>query len=234
MRIDSILSQLAADLGDNEPGYEFQRWSREQILGYFNEGLCLVGTLSPGQRSKPTILELAEGSEQSLGCCTRLSNVIGQVDANGKLLARLSKASLTATVRWTKAPCLGTNKTGPAFRLKSYTNSAADARFFTVEPPVPPATQVFLKVVCARTDGWYDADGELDEVDCGNVVAAKFWAIFRAHFVDDERSPEYQKAMTAARMYFQMLGLKFKAEMLYEMGVLPVDKRTNFLDVSAQ
>ena len=160
--------------------------------------------------------------------------MIGQVDAQGNLLGRLSKNSFSATVRWTKPPCLGVVKSGADFRLKSYTNSASDAAFFTVDPPVPFGTKVYLKVVCARTDGGYDIGEEIDETDCGNVVAAKFWAIFRAHFIDDERSPEYQKAMAAARMYFQLLNLKFKADMLYELGVLPVSKQTDFIDVKSQ
>lgn len=234
MLTDTILSGLASDLGDDEPGHEFSRVSRDQLLTYLNEGLCLIGSLNPGLRSKPTILELDEGSEQTLGCCGRLSNVIGQVDENGNVIARLSKSSLTAVVRWTKAPCLSSNASGPTFRLKSYTNSAADSRFFTVDPPVPPGTRVLLKVICSRNDGTYQVGDELDETDCANITAAKFWVLFRAHFIDNESSPEYQKAMAAAKMFFQLINVKYRADMLYEMGVLPVNKSTNFLDASAQ
>ena len=233
MDVSSVLDSIAEDLGDNEPGRLFSRWSREQILGYLNEGLCLIGSFNPGMRSKPTLLKLSQGSEQTLGCCNRLSNVIGQVDANGNVVAKLSKSSLTTTLRWTKKSCLPPVKNGAEFRLKTYTNSATDSGFFTVDPPVPAGTDVWLKVVCSRTDGAYTEAGQLDETDCANLVAAKFWVIFRAHFVDDEKSPEYQKAMTAAKMYFQILGMKFKAEMLYELGYLPVAKQTNLVDVSS-
>lgn len=233
MRGLQLVNDLAVDLGDSEPGHEFSRWSQAQLLGYVNEGLCMIGSLNPGMRSKPTILVLSPGSEQSLGCCDRLSNVIGQVDADGNVIASLSKGSLTMSLRWNKAPCLKTNLTGPAFRLKSYTNNAADARFFTVSPPVPPGTIVRLKVICSRNDGGYGLEDEVDDVDCGLVVAAKFWAIFRAHFVDDEKSPEYNKAMTAVKLFFQLINVKFKADMLYELGVLPVSKQTTFIDMKA-
>lgn len=234
MNTTQILSEVAKDLKDNEPGHEFARWDQDQLLGYLNEGLCLVGTLNPGMRSKPTTLELVEGDVQPLQCCSRMSNVIGQVDKDGRLLAQLSKNSLTASLRWTRKPCLRDGGVGAAFRLKSYTNSATDARFFTVSPPVPFGTKVYLRVICSRTDGWYGHGDEVDEVDCGNLIAAKFWMLYRAHFVDDEKTPEYQKAMAAAKMYFQLLGLKFKADMMYEMGLVPVDKSTSFLDMSAQ
>ena len=233
MNVSTVLGEIAADLGDNEPGREFSRWSMDQLRGYLNEGLCLIGSFNPGMRSKPTVLKLEPGSEQSMGCCSRLSNVVGQVDANGNVIGQLTKSSLTTSLRWTKKSCLPSTKQGAEFRLKTYTNSAADSGFFTVQPPVPVGTDVYLKVICSRRDGDYAVGDQLDETDCANVVAAKFWAIFRAHFVDDEKSPEYQKAMAAAKMYFQILGMKFKAEMLYELGMLPVAKQTNLVDVSS-
>lgn len=233
MNVSTVLDELAADLGDNEPGRFYSRWDRAQVLGYFVEGLCLIGSFNPGMRSKPTILTLSEGAEQGLGCCGRISNVIGQVDANGRLLAKMSRGGLSTSLRWTKQSCLPATGSGADFRLKSYTNSATDSGFFTVDPPVPYGTKVYVKVICSRKDGTYNEGEELDETDCANVVAAKFWAIFRAHFVDDEKSPEYQKALAAAKMYFQILGMKFKAEMLYELGYLPVSKQTDMVDVSS-
>ena len=43
----NLLLSYAQDLNDAFPGYEFSIWSREQLLGFFNEALCLIAAQRP-------------------------------------------------------------------------------------------------------------------------------------------------------------------------------------------
>ena len=42
-----LLLSYAQDLNDAYPGHEFSIWSQEQLLGFFNEALCLIAAHRP-------------------------------------------------------------------------------------------------------------------------------------------------------------------------------------------
>lgn len=233
MRLASHLQALASDLGDAEPGHEFSSWSQEDLLRYWNEGVCLIASLRPDLFSRPVRIRLEPGSMQSLSCCCQeIGKVIEQVDANGARVGPVSAVDDAALSRWTKAPCL---QRGRAARVTSYSIDTHSKNFLRVNPPVPVGAEVYLLVSCTakpRDATMADLESEVLEPDCGNLAAVRQWVMFRALYRDDENSAEYRKALNSMRLFFTLIQAKFRAELFYELGIVPVPRGTQLLNTA--
>jgi len=174
--VSSLLLQLSMDLSD--PG--FVRWTRDQLRAYLLEGLIVAFGKRPDLFLKRVIIKLDNCSTLQETCeCDRVFRVLGQSTKDGRIIRNLRRKSSSSKIVWNGKPC----RIGPEdFKLSSYSLTPT-TNVLEIYPPVPAGIDVWIVVECAQ------APGDLsDSDDFSNIlsVAAKQWALSRAHRVDGE------------------------------------------------
>lgn len=227
MNTNSLLQSLASDLGDNEPGHEYQRWSEADLLRYWNEAVCIIADLRKDLFSCPTTIALKPGSIQDISPCDRLGEVIGQVDKDGNLITPVAEASADLRSRWVGKPCALTMSQAlrQEYRMQSYSTDANTNKSVVVTPPVPPNAKVYLQVNCTRAPKVLCPGDEFTELDCGHRAAATQWVLARAYASAPPGSIEGNLARSHAQMFFQLLNIKMRADLMYSLGVIPTDAK---------
>ena len=226
MNTNSLLQSLASDLGDNEPGHEFSRWSEDDLLRLFNEAVCIIADLRKDLFSCPTVLKLQPGSIQDISPCNRLGNVIGQVDKHGNLITPVSEASTDLQSRWTGKSCASNDKFGQReYRMTSYSTDAHTNKTVVVSPPVPAGQDVYLQVNCTRSPRVVCKGDNFDELDCGHMAAARQWVLAQAYCSAPAGSVDANLARKHASMFFQLLNVKMRADLMYSLGIVTSDAK---------
>jgi hypothetical protein len=221
MQLGTVLNDLARDLNDAEEGHEFATWSRAQLTGYLNEGLCHAFTTRPNDFVSTVVLKLDPGRVQAPCDCMILHQILGQCDGDGNLLGPpIPRRSDAVTFQWTKPGCPPRRAPGGGFRLSGYNADSKSTGLFTVTPAVPPNVDVYLLAECSNPPGALDA-GSLDTAmsDCRTLSAAKQWAIFRALMVENESANAVQVASVHLQVFFKLLDLQYTKEMAQQLGV---------------
>ena len=79
-----LLLSYAQDLNDAYPGHEFSIWSEEQLLGFFNEALCLIAAHRPDMFTELKVVRVEPCSNYLDLCdCEKVLDVLGQSNAKG-------------------------------------------------------------------------------------------------------------------------------------------------------
>ena len=221
MKLRELLAAIKSDLNDTNPAGTLQgRWSEEQLLRYFNEGLCHAFSLRPEDFIEQVLVPLEPGSVQKLCDCKHLHKILGQTDATGlvvKPIEAVSEAVDAISSRWNKRKCTSTSS--GEYVIKSYKLNPADNGFFTVTPAVPPNEEVFIKALCATPPEAYslaDVDKEVD--DCQTVTAARQWVLYAALMVDDESEASLSAARIHLETFFSVLKVQKDAAQAFKMS----------------
>jgi hypothetical protein len=199
------------------------------MLRWWSEGACLIASLRPDLFSKPVKVELQEGSIQGACCCTTIGRPLGQVAADGTFLHKIQSSPDVMLQRWRKARCVAAG----AYRITSFEHNPLDKGFFSVQPPVPKGVKAYLLLSCSNPPPALveaDLSKDVTGIDCGNQAALEQWVIFRMLMVTSEVTNEFRKAGIALRLFFQLLKVKYSAELLYEMGIVSAQKGAQLID----
>lgn len=224
------LDSLANDLGLIGPGDvpDYQK-----LLHYWNEGACLIAEQRPDLFTRAMVVKLEPGSVQELDCCRTVGKVFGQSDASGNLIKPIVLGAAALADRWV-GTTLSCPSKGP-YRVQSITRSGQAKSQFIVQPPVPVAQDVYVMINCAMAPAesrLADLENNVTEVDCGSVAALVQWVTFRVLWADGAADELVtRRASTALRMFFQLINIKLKAELLYELGIVPIGKGQQLLNV---
>jgi hypothetical protein len=144
---------VAAVLNDDEPTRPFQRYALKDMLFAYAQAMALVAQYRPDLFVELKVVQLHAGKYQDVrGCCTKVLDVLDQVDAHGNVIKELKNSRSKATVverNWKKASCLppGVN---PYLILSVNIDKNLDGRF-TVFPPVPCGTEAYAMVKCSAS-----------------------------------------------------------------------------------
>lgn len=230
MTLRDRLTQVAADLGVT-PG-EDVGWDR--LLAYWNEGACLVAEQRPDLFTRAMQIKLRPGAIQEPDCCRSIGSVFGQCDDSGRVVKAIVLGAGMLSERWSAAP-LACRPSKP-FRLTSIRRSGQAKNQFVVNPPVPAHESVYMLVNCAIGAKHYtpdDFDQEVSDIDCGSAIALVQWIQYR--FISSEESTDeisIRRAATALKLFFTLINVKFKAEVLFGLGIMPVGKNQQILDLA--
>lgn len=223
MVLRELLGAIRADLNDVNPAGTLQgRWSEEQLLRYFNEGLCQAFSIRPEDYIEQVLVQLEPGSVQKLCDCKHLHKIIGQTDATGLVVKSVEESNEVIDAiasRWKKRKCPNTSSGTQAYRMQSYKLNVADNGFFTVVPAVPPNEEVYIKALCSNPPEPYslsDMDREVD--DCQMVTAARQWALHAALMVDDESEASLSAARMHLETFFNILKVQKDAALAFKMS----------------
>lgn len=213
--VADLLAEVAGLLNDREPGAEYVRWTKLDLLEYMNDGVMQAFLVRPQLFSHNETIDLVPGAAQTLPDGCNLQKMLG-TDGETKPARKLDE-SMLAIYGGQSCNC----SCGP-YKIDGYTSNPTDPNHFFVDPPVPDdgvthkATITCLqepKPVAAVVDG-SGAVTDFNPADLSikgklhNAVIE--WMLYRAYSVDME-SPQSNNKMTFhVKHFYEMLGLDEK------------------------
>lgn len=219
--VDDLLLSFARDLNDNEPLHEFTIWSQEQLLEYYNEGLCLVASMRPDVFTKTVIAKIIPcTNEQEICECLVIQRVIGQVTEDGRLVKLLRFRKEEWADNWIGDMCPSKNT---SFLDEYFIDQKTNTLFVY---PLPSGNKpLFVKLECSYTPQKLTLDSDINEViRCGFHAAAVQWVLYRAKMVDEVSPALRQAASQHLQTFQQILGLVQASDEKYKAllsGVKP-------------
>lgn len=217
--INDLLVRTARDLNDytdHIPNKQFQRWTRDQLLDYWNEALCVIFTLNPSKFKCVKVAKLQPGINQVFDECERVLSVIGVSDKDGNVLYEIEQDKEDRALKWggfrpRRCPVYKHTKD---FRLTSYRIlSDKDGSVF-VKPEVPYGADVYLKFMCETAPMPFehnDLDADVSQSNCSDMTFGIHWVLFRALMVDEESQSSTALAGQHLQLFLSLM--KEKAEL---------------------
>lgn len=224
--LNDLLASTARDLNDyteGVPNKQFQRWSKRQLTGYWNEAFCNMFTLNPSKFKRAVTEKLKPGSHQKFDCSKVLS-VIGVSDKDGNVLYEIDTDFVDHKLRWGVS---GRKKCTPFQHSRDYKveryriESEKDGSVF-VYPPVPYGVERYLTFMCEKSPVALDLskpNAKLDLEDCTLQSIGIEWVLFRALMVDEESASSTNLATAHLNLFFKLLESKVKIEELSNYGL---------------
>ena len=179
MTVDELISGYASDLNDAEPGHENTIWTREDLLRYVNEGLCLIAALRPDEFVKIVVAKVTPMVEEVTVCdCNKIRRVLGQCNENGVVTRQLNYKSVNSRLVWTGKNCVTNGK-----YLYEYSIGGKNTVF--VSPPVGYGVNAWIKVECVGTATPLVAGGEVSGMACEYLAVLAQYVLYRAKSRDE-------------------------------------------------
>lgn len=181
------LQLIAVDLRDAEAGHEFTQFSREQLLGYWNEGLCVLHRVRPDLFTRSRDFTLEPGSRQFIGEGCLLKSVDANLGPNGEELGPINPVSRKAQLAWGRPPC----KVSPdTYRVLDYSQDPKQRDTFYVSPPAPPGASHVVRIVCVEPPPTLTtADlGVVAPVDCWQYALVRHYVLAQAYQLDSDQA----------------------------------------------
>lgn len=182
---DDIIREVSLDLNDQEPGYEYTHWKKNQLRSYLQEALNHVYVALKYLFVERLVVKLKPGDVWQQACdCDDIVRVLGVTDAKGSyIIKNLRKRSDDDSIVWFSTHddmC----RYGQRARLESYMINATDGKSFRVFPPAPAsASDTYVLVECN-----VPPSAESGNVPFEVVAAVKQWMLFRAMMLDSENN----------------------------------------------
>lgn len=212
-----IIREVSLDLNDQEPGYEFTRWSRRQLQSYLTEALVQVSQQLEDWFVAQVVVKLEVGGDWQKACdCTSIIRIDGESTADGRVIRYLRRLDDIEENIWPGEVqrCAARSRD---YKMESYTIDSHDETQFRIYPPVPSGADRFVSLKCHKIpDG-----SENDTVPPKAVAMVKQWMLYRALSVDSENNPTItQLANTHKETFFTLLAaaveLKREEEKRYD------------------
>lgn len=204
------LALIAQDLRDFEPGHEFTQFSREQVLAWWTEGLCILHRLRPDLFTRSRTFTLAPGTRQVVEDCV-LKSVDANLGENGEELSPINPVSRRAELAWQRPSCLPRLET---YRVVDYSLDPKQRDTFYVWPQTPPGKPPrTVRIVCVdppENMTIMDLDKEAP-VDCWQYAIVRHYVIAQAYQLDSD-----QAALALSQSHYStwntLLGLTTRAD----------------------
>jgi hypothetical protein len=221
MRVFDLLLSIDGQLGDNKPNAPFRRYPLADLVTYYNEAMCFVASHRPDLFTDMRLMKLATGSHQNAKCCgcTDIQGVVSQVDAEGnqvKDLTTVNQSADSAKVsRWYRSPCrvLPDGTTAPVIVAVSIDSQVAGA--FTVQPPIPPDVDAWVKVRCTHPPKGVDIAavmGGASAAWCKFLPAVRSYILYRALQGDRHAAGAVAESQAELKAAYTYLGVQVKME----------------------
>ena len=218
--INDLIVRAARDLNDytdEVPNKQFQRWTQEQLLGYWNEALCVMYTLNPSKFKCAKVAKLKPGINQVFDECKRVLSVIGVSDQNGNVLYEIEKDTDDKKLKWGgyRPRHCTTFTHNRDFKLTSYRILTDKDGSVMVKPAVPYGTDVHLKFMCETPPREFEMNNlsaDIAQSNCIDVTMGVHWVLFRALMVDEESQASNSLASQHLNLFFKLLEVKTETD----------------------
>lgn len=218
-----LLLSYAQDLNDAYPGHEFSIWSPEQLLGFFNEALCLISAHRPDMFTELKVVKVEPCSNYLDLCdCVKVLDVLGQSDKNGKNIRPVPRRKERATV-W-----------GGSKKKQEFTDIITEyelldkSNLVRVFPHnLDPTKDIYVTLRCSVEAKTYGFDDEAPDERCAFLAAARHWVLYNAKMIDGEFSQTMQsQAKEHREMFVGIMQLTKQNDDGYNEKLLGITQRT--------
>lgn len=220
-----LLISTARDLNDYTdgiPNKQFQRWSQDQLLDYWNEALCVMYTLNPSKFKATRVEKLSPGINQVFEGCKRVLSIVGVSDKDGNVLYEVEQEKGDKKLSWGgfRPRHCATFKHSRDFKLTSYRIAAEKDGSVFVSPAIPYGVDVYMKYVCETPPAKFelhDLGADVKQSNCADVALGVHWVLFRALMVDEESQSSNALATQHLNLFLKLIDAKVE-----------VDKESNY------
>jgi hypothetical protein len=216
--VQRLLDAALAELEDNEPGYEYSRWTKPEMLGYVASAVAALHFYKPDLFQARALVRLRPGDVQQVdGSHSRILSLEDNADANGAVGAPIY-ASNHDTTKALRRP----NQFSPMepYRVRSCAVDKDNPRVYYVNPPAPEYPR-------AHAWGFFqfsppeivDAgqDIELPATDAAGWFNALLdFVLFRAFAKDTESNTSRTKSRDHEIAFMNAVGAKNRLDRLQE------------------
>lgn len=203
---------IGAALVLNDVAHE--SWDQVELLHWLNDGLRAIALLKPSALTDRKKWELSpgksrqalpDGSLQLLGPLYNMGtdgNVVGRVIVLGN---RETKDRFDP----------GWRAATPATIIKEYFYDVSrEPKVIDIWPPSHATTPVYVEGTIAIVPTIVDGASEYLPCDDTYVPALIEWVLYRTLSKDDEQTPLFARATRAAGLFFNLLGVKPRSEII--------------------
>lgn len=229
--INDLVIRAARDLNDytdNVPNKQFQRWTQEQLLGYWNEALCVIFALNPSKFRNAKVAKLTPGINQKFNGCERVTSIIGVSDEDGNVLYEIEQDQEDRKLKWGgyRPRHCSTFKHTDEFKLTHYRILGEKDGSVMVKPAVPYGAEVYLKFMCEAPPARMalaDLDDDISVTGCSDVTFGIHWVLFRALMIDEESQSSVGLADKHLQLFLALIKDKqeLDKEALFNVDTVP-------------
>lgn len=208
-----LLLSYAQDLNDAYHGHEFSIWSEEQLLGFFNEALCLIAAHRPDMFTELKVVRVEPCSNYLDLCdCEKVLDVLGQSNAKGNNIRPIQRRKERATV-WTGSK----KKQEFTDRITEYELLDKSNLVRVFPQNLDPTKDIYVVVRCSISPKTYALDDEAPDERCAFLAAARHWVLYNAKMIDGEFSQTMQsQAKEHREMFTAILQMVKQADDQYD------------------
>lgn len=217
---NDLLIRTARDLNDytdHIPNRQFQRWTRSQLLGYWNEALCVIFALSPSKFKCAKVSKLQPGINQVFPDCKRVLSIIGVSDKYGNVLYEIEQDKADKQLKWggfrpRNCPTFTHTKD---FKLTNYRIATDKDGSVFVKPAVPYGAELYIKYMCEtppKVYGENDLADDINSSNCSDITFGIHWVLFRALMVDEESQSSNALATQHLQLFFTLMKEKVELD----------------------
>jgi hypothetical protein len=208
-----LLLSYAQDLNDAYPGHEFSIWSEEQLLGFFNEALCLIAAHRPDMFTELKVVRVEPCSNYLDLCdCEKVLDVLGQSNAKGNNIRPIQRRKERATV-WTGSK----KKQEFTDRITEYELLDKSNLVRVFPQNLDPTKDIYVVVRCSISPKTYALGDEAPDERCAFLAAARHWVLYNAKMIDGEFSQTMQsQAKEHREMFTAILQMVKQADDQYD------------------
>lgn len=209
-------------MNDAYPGHEFSIWSEEQLLGFFNEALCLIAAHRPDMFTELKVVRVEPCSNYLDLCdCEKVLDVLGQSNAKGNNIRPIQRRKERATV-WTGSK----KKQEFTDRITEYELLDKSNLVRVFPQNLDPTKDIYVVVRCSISPKTYALDDEAPDERCAFLAAARHWVLYNAKMIDGEFSQTMQsQAKEHREMFTAILQMVKQADDQYDEKVINQRRR---------
>ena len=217
-----LLLSYAQDLNDAYPGHEFSIWSQEQLLGFFNEALCLIAAHRPDMFTELKVVRVEPCSNYLDLCdCEKVLDVLGQSNSKGNNIRPIQRRKERATV-WTGSK----KKQEFTDRITEYELLDKSNLVRVFPQNLDPTKDIYVVVRCSISPKTYALDDEAPGERCAFLAAARHWVLYNAKMIDGEFSQTMQsQAKEHREMFTAILQMVKQADDQYDEKIINQRRR---------
>lgn len=218
-----LLLSYAQDLNDAYPRHEFSIWSQEQLLGFFNEALCLIAAHRPDMFTELKVVRVEPCSNYLDLCdCEKVLDVLGQSNAKGNNIRPIQRRKERATI-WTGSK----KKQEFTDRITEYELLDKSNLVRVFPQNLDPTKDIYVAVRCSISPKTYALDDEAPDERCAFLAAARHWVLYNAKMIDGEFSQTMQsQAKEHREMFTAILQMVKQADDQYDEKLRGLTVRT--------
>ena len=218
-----LLLSYAQDLNDAYPNHEFSIWSQEQLLGFFNEALCLIAAHRPDMFTELKVVRVEPCSNYLDLCdCEKVLDVLGQSNAKGNNIRPIQRRKERATV-WTGSK----KKQEFTDRITEYELLDKSNLVRVFPQNLDPTKDIYVVVRCSISPKTYALDDEAPDERCAFLAAARHWVLYNAKMIDGEFSQTMQsQAKEHREMFTAILQMVKQADDQYDEKLNGLTRRS--------